>query len=167
MESFLTLNILAIGSVWKLLQPYCLIYVLWSHVKTKNLFLRTISAKFFPDFLQQWSRWENQDMWFSDPLISTFLGSDRNFGVFKSPQNESNFWRIFALVSEIGKIKKALYSIKYLKLALLCIMMSRCPVPSTDQALPSCFYFRISWILMKRPWKHFFGSCGFLQGLRS
>ena len=43
----------------------------------------------------------------------------------------------------------------------------RRPVPSTDQALPSCFYFRISWILIERPWKHFFGSCGFLQGLRS
>ena len=46
-------------------------------------------------------------------------------------------------------------------------LYSRRPVPSTDQALPSCFYFRISWILMERPWKHFFGSCGFLQGLRS
>ena len=47
------------------------------------------------------------------------------------------------------------------------VLYTRRPVPSTDQALPSCFYFRISWILMKRPWKHFFGSCGFLQGLRS
>ena len=47
------------------------------------------------------------------------------------------------------------------------ILCTRRPVPSTDQALPSCFYFRISWILMKQPWKHFFGSCGFLQGLRS
>ena len=47
------------------------------------------------------------------------------------------------------------------------LLLTRRPVPSTDQALPSCFYFRISWILMKRPWKHFFGSCGFLQGLRS
>ena len=44
---------------------------------------------------------------------------------------------------------------------------NRRPVPSTDQALPSCFYFRISWILMERPLKHFFGSCGFLEGLRS
>ena len=35
----------------------------------------------------------------------------------------------------------------------LCI---RRPVPSTDQALPSCFYFRISWILMERRWKTFF-----------
>ena len=48
-----------------------------SHVKTKNLFLRTIVANFFPDFLQQWSRWENQDMWFSHPLISIFLGSEQ------------------------------------------------------------------------------------------
>ena len=44
---------------------------------------------------------------------------------------------------------------------------TRRPVLSTDQALPCCFNFRISWILMKRPWKHFFGSCRFLQGLRS
>ena len=26
---------------------------------------------------------------------------------------------------------------------------NRCPVPSTDQALPTCFYFRISWILIE------------------
>ena len=45
------------------------------------------------------------------------------------------------------------------------ILETRRPVPSTDQALPSCFYF--SWILMERPRKHFFGSCCFLQGLRS
>ena len=27
---------------------------------------------------------------------------------------------------------------------------------STDQADPSCIYFRISWILMERPWFYFF-----------
>ena len=27
---------------------------------------------------------------------------------------------------------------------------TRCPMGSTDQADPSCFYFRISWILMER-----------------
>ena len=44
---------------------------------------------------------------------------------------------------------------------------SRRPVGSTDQVYPSCFYFKISWILKEWPWNHFFGSCGFLQGLRS
>ena len=28
-------------------------------------------------------------------------------------------------------------------------MQNRCPMPSTDQAIPSCSYFRISWILME------------------
>ena len=29
------------------------------------------------------------------------------------------------------------------------VIISRRSVPSTDQALPSCFYFRFSWTLMK------------------
>ena len=29
-------------------------------------------------------------------------------------------------------------------------MLNRRPVPSTDQAIPSCFYFKISWILMEQ-----------------
>ena len=33
------------------------------------------------------------------------------------------------------------------------VVNSRRPVPSTDQAPPSCFYFRVSWILMEQ---HFF-----------
>ena len=45
---------------------------------------------------------------------------------------------------------------------------SRRPVPSTDQALPSCFYFRISWIIMEQRCSFcFFGPLGFLKGLRS
>ena len=38
---------------------------------------------------------------------------------------------------------------------------------STDQADPSCIYFRISWILMDRPWIYFFCPLHLLQGLRS
>ena len=38
---------------------------------------------------------------------------------------------------------------------------------STDQADPSCIYFRISWILMERPWFYFFCPLHLLQGLRS
>ena len=46
----------------------------------------------------------------------------------------------------------------------LCI---RRPVPSTDQAIPSCFYFIISWILMEQRCLCFFCPLGFLEGLRS
>ena len=46
-------------------------------------------------------------------------------------------------------------------------MCIRRPVPSTDQAIPSCFYFRISWILMEQRCFYFFCPLGFLQGLRS
>ena len=35
---------------------------------------------------------------------------------------------------------------------------------STDQADPSCFYFRISWILMERRWFYFFSSPPFSAG---
>ena len=38
---------------------------------------------------------------------------------------------------------------------------------STDQADPSCFYFRISWILMERRWFYFFLLLHLVQGLRS
>ena len=43
-------------------------------------------------------------------------------------------------------------------------ILIRCPVPSTDQALPSCFYFRISWILMEWHWFYFFLSPSFSAG---
>ena len=38
---------------------------------------------------------------------------------------------------------------------------------STDQADPSCFYFRISWILMEWSWFYFFRPLHLVQGLRS
>ena len=44
---------------------------------------------------------------------------------------------------------------------------SRCLMVSTNQADPGCFYYRISWILMKRRWFYFFHPLHFLQGLRS
>ena len=56
----------------------------------------------------------------------------------------------------------------YYKLHFLSKYIStRRPVPSTDQAIPSCFYFRISWILMEQCCFYFFCPLGFLQGLRS
>ena len=44
---------------------------------------------------------------------------------------------------------------------------SRCLMVSTNQADPSCFYFRISWLLMERRWFYFFRPLHLLQGLRS
>jgi len=46
-------------------------------------------------------------------------------------------------------------------------LLIRRPVPSTDQAIPSCFCFRISWILMEQRCFYFFCTLGFLKGLRS
>ena len=44
----------------------------------------------------------------------------------------------------------------------ICLLTRR-PVLSTDQAIPSWFYFRISWILMKQRCFYFFCPLGFLQ----
>ena len=44
---------------------------------------------------------------------------------------------------------------------------TRRPVGSTDQAYSSCFYFRISWILMEQHCFYFFCPLWFLQGHRS
>ena len=53
----------------------------------------------------------------------------------------------------------------------LCLIninvLIRCLMVSTDQADPHCFYFRISWILMKRHWFCFFHPLHLMQGLRS
>ena len=38
---------------------------------------------------------------------------------------------------------------------------------STNQADPSCFYFRISWILMEWRWFYFFCPLHLVQGLKS
>ena len=43
----------------------------------------------------------------------------------------------------------------------------RCLMVSTNQSDPSCFYFRITWILMERRWFYFFRPINLLQGLRS
>ena len=45
-------------------------------------------------------------------------------------------------------------------------LLNRRLMGSTNQADPSCIYFRISWILMERPWFHFF-PLQLLRGLRS
>ena len=45
--------------------------------------------------------------------------------------------------------------IPYSKFAIISV---RRPVPSTDKAIPSFFYFRISWILMEQRYFYFFLS---------
>ena len=46
-------------------------------------------------------------------------------------------------------------------------IFTRCLMVSTHQADQSCFYFRISWILMERHWFYFFCPLHLVQGLRS
>jgi hypothetical protein len=50
------------------------------------------------------------------------------------------------------KTSRPYYSLKKLYRSI----NNRCPMVSTDQADLSCFYFRISWILMERCWFYFF-----------
>ena len=47
------------------------------------------------------------------------------------------------------------------------LVSSRCLMVSTDLPDPSCFYFRISWILMEWRWFYFFRPHHLVQGLRS
>ena len=64
--------------------------------------------------------------------------------------------------------KKCVNFYHYIRITLQWFgLEARHPVPSTDQALPSCFYFRISWILMEQHRFYFFCPLGFLGGLRS
>ena len=48
-----------------------------------------------------------------------------------------------------------------------CLLHSRCLMVSTIQADPSCFYFRISRILMEQHWFYLFCPLHLVQGLRS
>ena len=48
-----------------------------------------------------------------------------------------------------------------------CCIRSRCLMVSTNQADPSCFNFRIAWILMEGRWFYFFRPLHLMQGLRS
>ena len=50
------------------------------------------------------------------------------------------------------------------KLHCTFLINTRRLIGSTDQADPSCFYFRISWILMEQSWFYFLCPLGLLQG---
>ena len=52
-------------------------------------------------------------------------------------------------------------------LVMFMKIIGRCRMVSTDQADPICFYFRISWILIKWRWFYIFCPLDLLQGLKS
>ena len=63
---------------------------------------------------------------------------------------------------------KVLYSQSFWGVVnLYCRVCTRCLMVSNNQADPSCFYFRISCILMERRWFYFFRPLHLMQGLRS
>ena len=79
-----------------------------------------------------------------------------------------------------GQVQCTFFSLKYFlclrwnymlhtKFSNFCSLqvLTRHLMGSTDQADPCCFYFKISWILMERPWFYFFCPLDLLQGLRS
>ena len=59
------------------------------------------------------------------------------------------------------------WDLVYQGVIYVTFIFSRRPVLSTDQGIPSCFYFRISWILIEQRCFYFFCPLGFLEGLRS
>jgi hypothetical protein len=93
------------------------------------------------------------------PKSSGFRWKKASLGV-RSPWLQTSWKSIMqTFLPSFYKVVISLWSI--------FLVHTRRLVGSTDQAYPSCFYFRISWILMEWYWFWFFGSCGFLQGLRS
>jgi hypothetical protein len=84
---------------------------------------------------------------------------NQNFTFFKSQLFMTKIckWKLISKVSNNKKTTTKHY--KWLKACLSLknnlldlYLYTRCLMGSTDQADPSCFYFRISWILMERPW---------------
>jgi len=74
---------------------------------------------------------------------------------------------------ECSKIHNCSYSVSFqcdknkIEMTIeLCIII-RPLMGSTDQADPSCFYFRVAWTLIERRWIYNFCLINFLQGLRS
>ena len=70
----------------------------------------------------------------------------------------------------ISNISEGVFLNLYINIFLWNISMKQGPLTisrvsvSTDQAHPSWFYFKISWILMERRWFHFFLSPPFSAG---
>ena len=65
-----------------------------------------------------------------------------------------NYWKIKQIANTLClcfTYYNGLYPVSFFYLSKKELALStRRPVPSTDQAIPSCFYFRISWISMKQ-----------------
>ena len=83
------------------------------------------------------------------------------------------FWVLFIYIFFNKKHLKKFLILSMVVISTLRIVsrankvVLRCLMVSTDQADPSCFYFRISWILMKWCWFYLFCPLHLVQGLRS
>ena len=77
-------------------------------------------------------------------------------------------WKsVSSLIISLDGLVWTWHNYKYLSIIQLWYVSTRCLMVSTDQADPSCFNFRISWIFMERRWFYFFCPLHLLQGLRS
>ena len=101
-------------------------------------------------------------------FVQTALNSWAVIGwkMFKFPVQVFWTWSINIYLLELALDMRQLHRYLLLK-ALMYYLSIRRPVPSTNQAIPSCFYIRISWILMEYRCFFFFCPLGFLRGLRS
>ena len=155
------------------LSTFFLFYIIY-HV----LFLMSIYLKFAPNFVQ-----------LVYDLVPKFqkYGSENEHGTMKRQKDVGNndfsvnFWNIctWRLVIHSAPsmfrhfFNNPLYSFNNASYSpITCMFLSihvaiRCLMVSTDQADPSYFYFRISWILMKRRGFYFFRPLLLVQGLRS
>ena len=72
------------------------------------------------------------------------------------------WWTVYYLAQLVYRKKLSKHFI-----SLFVWVTNRCLMGSTDQADPSCFYLRISWILMEQLWFYFFCPLHLLQSLRN
>ena len=138
---------------------YCYLY-LWITKKFNGLNLRNML--FLPQKVAIKSR---LCQWITN--ISKRAGwNERAGGDFSTKSiNVQSKKRRYRLEFFLKINKRACTSIRWTRVdKSLC---SRCLMVSTNQADPSCFYYKISWILMERRWFYFFRPLHLLQGLRS
>ena len=69
-----------------------------------------------------------------------------------------NFFLHFFSINSSSRHEKRCQMLQRLFWLFQCSKNPLCPVPSTNQSIPSCFYFKISWMLMKQRCFYFFLS---------
>ena len=146
--------------------------------------LRVLSNKTF--------RWNNHSFHFFNifhlvlkPFLSKIFSSrtlkfEFQFCYFQVWHTPYHFSKTQNPIEHQGQVQCTFFSLKYFlclrwnymlhtKFSNFCSLqvLTRHLMGSTDQADPCCFYFRISWILMERPWFYFFCPLHLLRGLRS